>query len=99
MTIIWPELKFDKIHSQVVEFISCIPGCDVTDAEIFEIEEIDGTALLLIQQKHLRQIGLNLQSGTLVKLLRKSINGHYRFERILGKILSSLDTDNTENDL
>ena len=35
----------------------------------------------------------------LSKLLRNSINGHYRFERILGKILSSLDTDDTENGL
>ena len=34
-----------------------------------------------------------------VKLLRKSINGHYGFERILGEFLSSLDTDDTVNGL
>ena len=33
------------------------------------------------------------------KLLRKSINVPYLFEQILGKILSSLDTDDTENGL
>ena len=33
------------------------------------------------------------------KLLRKLINGHYHFERILGIFLPSLDTDDRENGL
>ena len=33
------------------------------------------------------------------KDLRKSINGLYRFESVLGKILLSLDKDDTDNDM
>ena len=42
---------------------------------------------------------VNLLSNMPTKLLRKLINGHHRFESILGKLLSSLHTDDTENGL
>ena len=47
----------------VFEFISSIPGCDVTEAEIFRAEQIDGIALLLLEEIHLLQIGLQLEAG------------------------------------
>ena len=39
------------------------------------------------------------QADMLFKLLRKLINGPYRFERILGIKILNLDTDDTENGL
>ena len=38
-------------------------------------------------------------STVIGKLLRMSRNGPYRFVRILGKILSTLDTDDMDNGL
>ena len=52
-----------KAILQVFEFISSIPGCDVTEAEIFRAEQIDGIALLLLEEIHLLQIGLQLEAG------------------------------------
>ena len=40
-----------------------------------------------------------LPEQVLSKLLQMSRNGPYRFERILGKFLSTLDTDDTDNAL
>jgi len=68
-----PDLRISKKHpidswniQTVVDFIKSIPGCDAL-ASLFEFQEIDGQALLLMQQSDLIRI-MKIKLGPALKI-------------------------------